>query len=96
MSEHRKPISSLTISFATNKGKKTTRIDIFPAYLFAGKWSPYTNKFHPKLPLHSKKRSEKWKSLYRVRINGQWFSTRAKYTLLTKQQILGKWVDTIF
>lgn len=76
-----------------NEGKKqgkncTVKVELFPAHYWGKCWSPENNGiFSPKLPLQNEARREYWLSRYRIRVNGKWVGTRAKYVTYSKAQI---------
>jgi len=47
--------------------------------------------FSPKLPLQSEARKYYWENQFRVRVNGKWMGTRAKYVTYTKAQVLERY-----
>lgn len=98
MSESRTPIEKITREVLPGLyGKKShkicLKIELFPARSWATKWEPGSVQFYPKAPLHDKARKEYWEARYRVRINGKWHSDKAKYMMLTRKQILDKFLS---
>jgi len=92
MSEQRIPVASFSCRYAEIHGKKlheNCKLDIFQSADFAPAWNPGESKFHPKPPMRMQDRREFWLNHYRVRIDGQWYSKEAQYTLLTLQEVTG-------
>lgn len=92
MSELRKPLEIWTRRLPESYGKKegdfcTVRIEIFPAHYWGRHWEPGSELFSPKLPLQGKARKDYWETRFRIRVNGKWSGTRAKYVTYTKEQI---------
>ncbi len=92
MGEHRKPSEVWFRRLPKKMGKKppkndTIRIELFPAYLWARHWEPGSSLFSPKLPLHSVSRRDYWVSRFRIRVNGKWIGSRAKFVTYTKEMI---------
>jgi len=92
MSEHRQPTEIWIKRLPQNEGKKaldscSLKIEIFPAHYWAMKWEPCSSLWFPKPPLNILARKEYWETRLRVRVNGKWLGTRAKYVTFTKEQI---------
>lgn len=92
MSEIRRPAEIWMRRLPGNDGKKagencTLKIELFPAHYWREHWEPASVLWSPKLPLKSESRREYWTSRYRIRVNGVWVGTRAKYVTYSKEQI---------
>jgi hypothetical protein len=92
MNEQRKPSETWFKRLPRKVGQKASRkcnlkIELFPVYLWGRWWSPGSSLFSPRLPLRTEDRLEFWQTRYRIRVNGKWVGSRAKYVGYTKQQI---------
>lgn len=92
MSDYRKPVEIWTKRLPQNEGKKTgencnLKIELFPSHFWAKHWEPGSELFSPKLPLQSQARKEYWIKRFRIRVNGVWIGSRAKYVTYTKEMI---------
>lgn len=98
MNEQRKPTETWFKRLPVKVGQKASRkcnlkIELFPLYLWGRWWSPGCHLFSPKLPLRSEDRIEFWQIRYRIRVNGKWVGSRAKYVSYTKQMILDRYFN---
>lgn len=83
---------------ASDKGKKTLKIELFLAEQWRRNWSPYRQTMWPKPPLRDR---QYWQQYYRVRVGGKWitrpgfkyvFFTLPDVLLLVEEQLLRKGV----
>lgn len=96
MGEIRTPVEIWTRRLLESDGKKagdfrTQKVELFPAFFWAEHWEPGSELFAPRLPLQTRARKEYWLSRYRIRVNGRWVGTRAKYVTFTRDEILGRY-----
>jgi hypothetical protein len=96
MSERRQSIEIWTLRLPQNRGKKpgvfsTTKIELFPSHYWAEHWEPGSKLFSPRLPLRSISRKEYWETRYRVRVDGRWLGTKAKYVTYTRDEVIEKY-----
>jgi hypothetical protein len=92
MSDHRKPVEIWLKRLPQSEGKKVDencnlKVELFPSHYWAQNWEPASKLFFPKLPLQSKARQEYWLKRFRVRVNGVWAGSQAKYVTFTKEMI---------
>lgn len=88
MSEERTPVMVITVKVPKSHGNKTLKIELFAASDFQNQWNPYQGwKFHPTVPGMRSPRDVYFMERFRLRINGKWFSKKAKYQTFTKQEI---------
>jgi hypothetical protein len=92
MSDYRKPTEIWLKRLPKNEGKKVgencnLKVELFPAFYWSKHWEPGSDLFSPRLPLQGEARKEYWSKRYRIRVNGKWEGSRAKYVTYTKAMI---------
>lgn len=92
MAEQRGKTETIDIYMQVKGGKKLTKIELFPAHLWSNLWYPGSRSFSPRLPLQSEARKEYWETRYRARINGVWHVGAVQYRMLTRDEIIDKFV----
>lgn len=95
MAELRKKIETIDIEVHENGGKKQTKIELFPAHRWSSIWQPGSRLFSPRLPLQSEARKEYWETRYRARINGVWHVSAVQYLMLTRDEIIDRFVRVV-
>lgn len=88
MGEIRKPVEVLL----RKQGKKVQKIELFPIHLWQSHWEPLAGLFSPKVPLRIGPRTAYWHTRYRVRLDGVWYSKGARFTALTRVEVIARFL----
>lgn len=94
MSELRIPDKALSVKNARIMGKiqhgklPTKRIEMYGAYQFSSEHDRLERNFKPRPPVYPPNRRNWLNTMYRLRINGKWYSPNGvKYEFFSKDQI---------
>ena len=87
MSEHRPATRVSLHRLPEIQGKKSIKIEYFPAKFWREYCRLYTEQFAPRLPFRNDERNLYFQERYRIRVNGTWFRGDARYTMLTKDEV---------
>jgi hypothetical protein len=86
MSEERCPCNTILLK---NQGKKSIKIELFPASLWRSNWRPGKRNIHPTPKARDAK--EWFAERYRIRLGGKWFQAERvtkKYSFFTIDECL--------
>lgn len=87
MSEHRPPIRISLHRLPEIQGKKSIKIEYFPARFWREHVHLHTRLFAPRLPFRNDDRNQYFAERFRIRVNGSWYCEGGKYTMLTQAEI---------
>lgn len=94
MREERLSCASLTLKLPQYRGKKSVKIELFPAKQWSFVLRPGQGRgcgnVSPPLPCRGQDRAEYYSERFRVQVNGKWFKKKRKqYVFLTLPEVMG-------
>lgn len=91
MSEPRKSITDIIVKTTGNRGKKSLKIELYPAGYFREHFDIWDrSNWHPKPSLQTVARQRYWKERFRIRVGGKWYGDKAKYQTYSIEEIFSK------